>query len=229
MIRISIIPILFLLFSSCANDEKWKDPDAVFFDYKIRGEERDSNITVYIQYRMGGPNGTTLVLNDPAKVQLDGEIIPVDSARLTGVFYEIQRPAHSFAGEHTITFTNPEGKQYNEEFDYQPFSLKTNIPAIVYRGDLVFDFEGLKPGDHIRVVATDTSFLSKDINEIDTVRNGRLIIPANKLKNLVDGAIILLLSRETDRSVKNGTKQDGRIVVSYGLQREFELKDVHIP
>jgi hypothetical protein len=225
---IILIAVSILFLTACTSNEignsKDVNPDAIFFDYKIRGEEKDSNITVYIQYRMGGPNGTTLVLNEPAKVQLDGEEINIDSAKLTGAFYEIQKPSNSFPGKHTILFTDFNGREYKEEFVYQPFKLKTKIPSTVNRGDLAFDFEGLEAEDYIRVAAVDTAFMSRDIHEIDTVKNNRLIIPEGKLKNLVNGPITLLLSKEIVRSVKNGTKQGGRIVISYGMQREFELK-----
>jgi hypothetical protein len=53
------------------------------------------------------------------------------------------------------------------------------------------------------------------------VKDGKLIIPAYKLKYLVDGPITLLLSKETQEIVKNEIR--GRITVSYGLKREFDL------
>jgi len=220
--------IFFLIFLAACNnvikDRKPVDPDAVFFDYKIRGEEKDSTVTVYIQYKIGGPNGRSFVLDDPAQVRLDDEIIPTASAKLTGAYYEIQKPSGSFAGKHTISFTDLNKKEYKEEFIYKPFKLRTRIPDAINRSDLAFDFEGLESEDYVGVIATDTSFISRDINEIDTVKNNRLIIPAGRLKNLFNGPIILLLSRETEKAIKNGTKAGGRIVVSYGLQREFELK-----
>lgn len=199
--------------------------DAIFFDYKIKGEEKDSIITVYLQFRIGGPNGVTLLLDDPAKVELDGELIPVDSAKLTGAYYEIQKPLGSFIGKHTITFIDLDRKEYKEEFEYGVFGLRSEMPSIVHRGNMIFNLDGIKNNDLIRVTATDTSFSSRDINEIDTARNGRLIISSGKLKNLVNGPIILLFSKETVRQVKNGTKAGGRIITSYGLQREFELQD----
>ena len=217
---------IFLLFfvSACTNDtignKKNIDPDAIFFDYIIRGDEDDSNVTLYLQFRIGGPNGYTLTLKDPAKVELDGEIVQVDSARLTGTYYEIQKPAGSFVGKHKITFTDFNKKEYSHEFEYKPFSLETDLEN-VSRGDLVFELEGLDKEDHLHVSATDTSFISRDIVEIDTVRNGKLIIPANKLKYLVDGPITLLLSKETQKIIRN--EIHGRITVSYGLKREFEL------
>lgn len=218
------IIFLLLFVSACTNNTtgnlKDIDPDAVFFDYMIRGNEDDSNVTLYLQFRIGGSNGYTLTLKDPAKVELDGELIPVDSAKLTGAYYEIQKPAESFAGKHTITFTDFDKKVYKEEFEYKPFSLETDLED-VNRDDLVFDLEGLDKEDYLHVSATDTSFASRDIVELDTVRDGKLTIPAHRLRNLVDGPITLLLSKETQKIIRNEIR--GRITVSYGLKREFEL------
>ena len=225
MLRFVPASIFLLLFgSACKNNtvanQKEIDPDRVFFDYTIRGDEDDSNVTLYLQFRTGGPNGYTLTLKDPAKVELDGELITVDSAKLTGAYYEIQKPAESFTGKHTITFTDFNKKVYSEEFEYKPFSMETELDGMS-RHDLVFNLEGLDKEDYLHVSATDTSFISRDIVEIDTVRDGKLVIPAHKLRYLVDGPITLLLSKETQRITKN--EIHGRITVSYGLKREFEL------
>jgi hypothetical protein len=219
--------LIFLLLSvsACTNNtignRKDVDPDAVFFEYIIRGDEYDSNVTLYLQFRIGGPNGYTLTLKDPAKVELDGEPIRVDSAKLTGAYYEIQKPAESFVGKHTITFTDFSKKIHSEEFEYKPFSLDTDLDE-VERGDLVFDLDGLEKEDYLHVSATDTSFTSRDIIEIDTVTGGKLIIPAHKLRYLVNGPITLLLSKETQKIIRNEIR--GRITVSYGLKREFILE-----
>ena len=214
--------------SSCTSNEignsKDVNPDAVYFDYRIYGDEKDENMTVYLQYRMGGKNGTTLVLNEPAKVQLDGEEIKADSAKLSGAFYEVEKPVRSFAGKHEIVFTDLNNKEHKEEFSFSPLKLKTNIPAVINRGDLAFDFDGVEPHEYIRVVAIDTSFYSRDINEIDTVSNGRIVIKADHLKNLVNGHITLQFSKELEKPIKNGTKEGGRISISYTIQREFVLQ-----
>src|SRR5437764_14568979 len=106
----SIIFLLPIFLFSCTSNEignsKDVNPESIYFDYKVRGDERDSSVTLYLQYRMGGPNGTTLIMSPPEKVQLDSEVIPVDSARLTGAYYEIQKPSQSFAGRHSILFTD---------------------------------------------------------------------------------------------------------------------------
>ena len=221
------VSILFLL--SCTSDEigssKDVNPDAVFFDYEIWAEEGKEDVTINVQYRMGGKNGTTLVLDEPSKVLLDGEQLKVDSAKVTGAYYEIQRPVGSFPGKHSITFIDLNRKEYQEEFEFTPFSLDPDVPATLNRGDLVFNFTGLDSIHYVNVILTDTSFNSADINDIDTVRNGRLVISAHRLSALVNGPINLQFHRELEKPMKNGTKEGGRLYIHYGLKREFELKE----
>ena len=216
-----------VLFFSCTSNEignsKDVNPDAVYFDYKIWGEEGKDDITVLLQYRFGGKNGTTLLLNDPASVSIDGMEIPTDSSKLTGAFYEVMSPLNNFSGKHTILFTDLNKKTYEEEFSFQPFTLKTEIPGQIKRSDLIFEMEGLEPVDYIRVFATDTSFESSGINRIDTVKNGRILISLADLVSLVNGPINLEFYKEDERPVKNGTKEGGVIAITYGLKREFEL------
>ena len=223
-----IFPALFIFLISCTSNEiensKDVNPNAVFFDYEIWADE-GKDVTVNLQYRMGGKNGTTLVLDEPSKVSLDGEQLNVDSAKVTGAYYEIQKPAASFAGKHTISFTDLNNKEYNEEFEFTPFTLQPEIPATLNRGDLVFSFKGLDSVDHLSVILTDTSFTSVDINDIDSVKNGRLVISADRLSALVNGPINLQLYKEKEKPVKNGTKEGGRLLLRYGIKREFELKD----
>jgi hypothetical protein len=213
---------------ACINNETPRKKSAtsseIYFDYKIRGQENDSNVSVYLLYRIGGPNGKAIPLSSSANVQLDGETIAVDSARLAGAFYDAEKAAKSFEGKHTITFTDFDSKEHSVEFIYKPFRLKTKIPSVLNRGDLVFDFSGLANEDHIRVILADTSFRSRDIHEVDTIENNRLVIPADKLRYLANGPITLILSKEIERSINNGTGQRGRLFISYGMQREFELK-----
>jgi hypothetical protein len=174
---------LISIFPSCESNEignsKDVNPDAVFFDYLIWAEEGREDVTVNIQYRMGGRNGTTLILDEPSKVLLDGEQMKLDSAKVTGAFYEVQKPLASFPGKHVITFNGLDNKQYKEEFEFVPFTLDPEVPAVMHRGDLV----------------------------------------------LTNGPINLQFYKEIERPLKSTTKEGGRLYISYGLKREFELKD----
>jgi hypothetical protein len=216
-----------VIISSCKNSDKNDkvDPDTIYFDYKITGQEGDDNLTVMLQYKDGDEEGKAFAIQEPFNVLLDGEPVPGDSTKRTGPFYEVNKPIAGFAGKHSIVFTSPANKEYKEEFEFQPLSLITVIPDSLQRDSLVFEFEGLESEDYIRVVLTDTVFENDGINRVDTVINGRLIISKNDLQSLENGPVQLEFIREYERPVKNGTEQGGRLRITYGLKREFILKD----
>src|SRR3712207_5845550 len=88
--------MLLIVFAGCTNAEigSSKDvaSDGVYADYKIWAEEGKETVTVLLQYRMGGPDGTTLVLEPPGGVAFDGAPLKVDSAGITGAYYEASFP-----------------------------------------------------------------------------------------------------------------------------------------
>ena len=224
-----ILLISSFLFTACNNNEigngKDVNPESIYFDYKIWGEEGNDNITVMLQYRFAGRSGTTLLLEDPSRVELDGEQLKVDSSAMTGAYYEIIKPVNAFTGQHTITYIDNTGKKLTEQFSFSPISLRTTFPNELKRNDLVFELNGLDSVDFVRVLMLDTAFESKDINGIDTVRNGKLVISKERLQNVNNGPIHLELYKEMDRPIKDGTKEGGRLSITYGLKRDFILTD----
>ena len=68
---------------------------------------------------------------------------------------------------------------------------------------------------------TDTSLEGDGVNEVDSVVNGQLDL-REFLPAVANGPLILHLFKEEDRSLKT---QNGKISITYGLKKEFELKD----
>ena len=214
-----------LYFFACNNkkDKNYEpEPEAIYFDYQITGKEGDDNLTVMLQYRDGGEDGDAIAVG---KVILDGEIVTVDSAKMTGFFYELHKPISSFSGKHTIVFTGADQKEYKEEFEFQPVVLLTAIADTIKKNELVFSFQGMEVEDYIRVVLTDTSFYNDGINVVSTVSDGKLVISQSDLENITPGPVQLEFIREYERPVKNGTEAGGRLLITYSLKREFILKD----
>jgi len=200
-------------------------PDAIYFDYNVWGDEESGIVTAKLQYRFGGPGGTTLVLEEPAKVEFDGELLQADSSRRNGAWYEVNKPLRDFSGRHLVIYTDINKKQYKEEFDFKAFSLKKELPKEIKRDELVFELEGLQQEDYIRVLLTDTSFYSRGIDRLDTIRNGKVIVTRRDLDNLKNGPVSLEFYREDEKILKQTTKEGGTLSISYGLKRVFELKD----
>jgi hypothetical protein len=218
--------LLVLSLVSCHNNEtineKNVNPQSIYFDYRVWGDEDAGYMTTRLQYRVGTIN---LLLIDPSKAELDGVVMKADSSKMNGIYYESAKPVKEFAGSHSIVFTDVNGKQYREEFDFQPISLKQNLPAVINRGDLVLELDGLKPNDPVKIMLSDTASFSEGIDRVDTVKNGQIVITAADLQKLVSGPVHLELSREVERRIRNGTRQGGKLVVFYELKREFQLQD----
>ena len=214
---------------SCNNNDTSEisdiDPGSIWFDYQVWGEEENDSVTIKLQFRLEGETGETISIDDPAKVELDGKLIPGNSSAITGPYYEVQHPVSSFVGEHNIRFTNIDGKQYNEVFTFQPIFLKAKIPDTIKRGTIIFHLSDLIPGGQVRILMTDTAYASEGINRVDTITNGQIIITGSDLSGLANGPIQLELIREDERPVREGTREGGKIAVSYGLKREFYLMD----
>lgn len=223
-----IIVLLVFITLACNNARTGKRESrtaALYADYKIEGEEGKDSITCIFQFKNNRFSPETFLLEDPAGVQLDGTAIQPDSTAFTGVYYEIQKPLQTFTGKHTIVFTDFDGHNHTEVFDFTPIRLKTAIPQTVKRQDMVLQLEGLKPVDVIRVVMIDTAFASEDINELDTVKNGTLFIKKQQLKAVANGPITLQLFKEEERPVKEAIEKGGQLAITYSLSRDFELRD----
>lgn len=224
-----LIVFYILTLPSCRDMEKKKlargDPEVIYFDYMVWGDEASGIVTVRLQYRRGGKDGDSFLLEDPAKAEFDGEMISPDSAGFNGAYYEAVRWANEFDGSHNIVFTDPDENQYKTAFDFPVISLKTELPTLIHRDDLFFELDGVSPKDRIRVLITDTSFYGKGVERVDTVEDGRVFIPAEELAVLKNGPIYLEIFREEERYLDNGAKRTGNLSLSYALKRELELQD----
>lgn len=221
-------PFLLLFFAlACTNADKKAEPQPapqyIYADYRIWGDEEGQRVTTLIQFFESADKQEARLLAEPALVELDGQPLQPDSAQLSGTYYEAQHPLSNFSGKHTITFYNSAGKKISENFSFVVFRLRNELPMDVPRQELVLELEGLPQEDVLRVVLTDTSFTSKGINRLDTVRDGRLVLRKADLNRLKSGPVILQLFREEDRPLR--TNLPGEISVSYGLTRDFFLVD----
>jgi len=230
-INLAYFFLAFMFFSgSCKNNP---DPDRIsdtrsknlFLDYKITGEEGFDKLTVLARVRYGGKNGNGLLLEKPSKIELDSEVFPVDSAAMSGIFYELNKPIESFTGNHSIVFTDFSRKKFKEEFSFEPLILLNDFSETVKRKNLQLDFGEAKDGQLVRVLLTDTSFTGDGLNRIDTIRNNRLTITQHDLSALHNGPIQLELIKINEGPVVNDTGGGGTLKIHYTIRREFILED----
>jgi len=223
-----VLLYMIIVFVSCINEtgeSKSVNQESIYFDYKVWGDEESNEVKVKLQYRYSDAEGITILPVQTGKVEFDGQILEADSSRMNGFYYEAIFPLENFDGEHSIVFTDLNDKQYKEVFDFPIISLKTELPPVISRKELVFEIAGLDSGEIVRVLLTDTSFYSRDIDKIDTIRNSRITITQIDLENLKNSPVHMEIYKEEERPLKETTKAGGGLSLSYGLRRVFELKD----
>lgn len=219
---------LALVLSAClgsTGQENETDPDDLFFDFKIWGEEGNDSVTVMLFFRYGGPTGPAVHIEEPGTVILDGERLVPDSNAMTGVFYTVSKQVKAFTGRHSIFYTASNKKMYREDFVFRPFTIKATLPDTLGRGKLVLQLEGLDQPDVLRMLVSDTSYPGDGIQRVDTVWDNRLIITKSDLTYLYSGPVYLELTREKERPVEKGTREGGIVSVSYSVRRELFLLD----
>lgn len=218
-----LLVLTLLAFSACNGEDK-KAPSLpgasdLFLDYEISAEEGSENAIIMLQFRKSDKDATSIALDSGSQVSFDGELLVEDSARLAGTFYEVQRPLAGFEGEHVISYTNKNGQTYEERFSFTPLQL-ISIPPAISRKDLMLNLEGSKDNHTIQVTVTDTSFKTIDVNENYKVKDGQIALESAVLQKLANGPIALELFSEEIKPLPNG-----RLLLTYTIRRELELKD----
>lgn len=218
-----------VIVTACNNDDSKPEtslPGSVYCDYKILGNEDSQEVNCLLQFKQGGPSGSSLALQEPANVKLDGEALQADSAGFSGVFYEAVKPLQDFSGKHTIIFTDAVQRIHKTEFEFTLFSLAEEIVETVKSKPFTIKLKNFPPGKTpLRVMLTDTAFATNDVNEIVPVAVGKLTIDPSMLNKLKAGPIALELIQEEERPIGKGKRDRGKILISYGLRRVFQLVD----
>jgi hypothetical protein len=213
--------------TGCTNHDKVHKKinyDDLYFDYNVTAEEGDENVTCVFQYKNGAEGKAVNI--DPAEVELDGQKIETDSAKLSGFYYEVQKPIDSFTGKHTIVFISSDGKGYKNEFEFSPFSLAEELPAKIKRELFTIQLKNFPATEKsVRLLLLDTAFTSAGFNDLVPVINGKIEIGELILSTIKKGPINLELYLEQEFPLKQTTKAGGKISITYGLKREFELVD----
>jgi hypothetical protein len=214
-----------LMITGCASGHNKADTSQVFFDYTITGREGDENITAVFRFREYDEEGDAFRLNDPATISLDGEVLLPDSSKITGYYYEVQKPADQFSGQHVIIFSDGSGNDFREEFNFIPPVLITLLPETVKKDSLVLEFSGLEKEDFVRILISDTTYPGLGIDRLDTVRNGRLVISKDLISSLTPGPVLVEVIREQELPLKSRTKAGGRFRFVFMIKREFILTE----
>jgi hypothetical protein len=218
---LAVILIIISGFLGCTSNEigesKDVNQDKIFMDYTISYAEGSDDVSINFQYRFAGSAGTTLVLNNPSQVELDGEKLNVDSSKGGGAFYEVTKNYTSFLGKHSILFTDVNGKQFDNSFEFAAFAL-IDLPNKADRNkDLVISYNTvpLSPHDYIEInsIETDSSFHYHQSGPATIIN-----IPATELKRQKSKEIQFESIVYREIPLKQTTAEGGTFKLTYRLK-----------
>jgi hypothetical protein len=214
--------------TGCTNPDKINthiNYDQLYFDYTVTGGEDNENVTCVFQYKYGDEEGKAVNV-EPAKTELAGQALEADSAKLSGFFYEVQKPIDSFADKHIIVFKTTDGKQYRNEFDFFPVALEGELPESIHRKPFTIQLKNFPPTERsVRLLLLDTAFESSGFNDLVPVVKGKVNIDQYILASVENGPVILEIYLEQEVPLKQRTNAGGKISITYALKKEFELKN----
>lgn len=220
---------LIVLILSCTDQaepvakEKERLPKT-FANYQVWAEEGRDEVIIRLQYRRGGEEGEPVALQQPVSIQLDGEKLTADSTQFMGPFYEVSKPLEEFRGTHTLLFTDEAKNEHRQEFVFQPFSLANELPQSIKKKPFRIPLHNFpEVATTIRLVMTDTSHQSEDVNEEILVEKGVVEVTESHLANLTKGPVILEIYREEERPLTGKAGNWGKFMMTYGLRRHFNL------
>lgn len=217
---LAVMLLLTGLFACNSNEigaSKDVNQDKIYMQYNVSYAEGDDEVVMNFQYRFGGAAGTTLVLNSPSQVKLDGEVLKVDSSKYGGAYYTVNKSYNTFLGKHSIQFIDINGKQFENSFEFTPFTL-ANLPATADRNkDLVFscNMNGLNQNDDIEITSVDTD---STFHHHQSTTNGSLSIPASDLKRQKQGSISFETTIYRKIDLTKTTSEGGSMALSYRLK-----------
>ncbi|MFL5741364.1 MAG: hypothetical protein ACJ75B_14165 [Flavisolibacter sp.] len=215
---------MFIFLLGCTHMRKKKPPteNGNFLEYSVSGTEDDENVHCRFRFLKGGPEGNAAPLPPNARLTLDGMALQADSAGLSGVFYEADRPLDSFRGKHAIVFTDADHHNFRDEFVFSSFELD-DLDSAVARHPFLIQLKNFDSRyARVHLVMVDTSFRTNDVNEIMNISNGMVPVTGSMLSRLKNGPIDLEIYRVEEHGLK---KANGKLTISYGLQRQFELTE----
>ena len=210
--------------SACTSNEigESKDvaQDKIYQSFNVNYKEGDEKVNAAAVLRFAGPNGTTLVLSKPSKIELDNETLKVDSADLRGAFYDAEKMASQWTGKHIWRFTDINNKIYENEFSFDEFKW-SNIPSSAKKSEpliLHFNTTGLGADDYVEVstVESDSSF-SYTQRQLQT-KPFAVTVPVEYLQKQKQPILKLEAVRVQKIKLQQNTAEGGEFIIRYSLK-----------
>ncbi len=221
---LAIVAVSFI--SSCASNEighsKDVNQDEINQGYSIYYNQVNKAAEITAFFRFAGPNGTTLILDKPSTVNLNGEELNLVESDSRGAYYSKVFEDVIPDREYELVFSDINGEIYtnrvkwkNIKVDSVPLSIESN------HDDLIIKFDS-DPDNRFEEVEVSISDAEQTVTEIfKNVVMKRVVIKADKLKPL-HGKAEVSIKRYGYHHLKQQAHAGGYFNTQYEL-KPFEI------
>lgn len=176
-------------------------------------DEEDNTGKVNAEFRVAGPNGTTLVLSEPSDIRVNGTELKLDTYLLGGVYYTLSQGKRN--GDLNFEFIDYDKKSYKNSFKMLPATFaqtltelsKSETTKLAYMGPDLLGSETLK-----LTISGDSVSTTIDANLAEKA----FVITPDALKDFQPKEnVTLSMERNQSGSLQQATARGGTFSITY--------------
>ncbi len=210
------VAVALLVLTSCAKDESGNvNQDSIYSIYELNYNKSTDKTSAHATFRFGGPTGTLLDLNDPAKVTFNGDELLYNS--VSGAHVK------DYAG-----FTSS-GTYVYKDLDDNTFTNATptivaidfpTIDTISTAGAYTFTWVGdpVATNESVTLTLDGPQQGNFEVFSTSIVGATNIVLSATKLQNLGIGSGTYILKRAYNvYTIDEATSEGGRMALGYSV------------
>jgi hypothetical protein len=214
------IPALFtgialIVLTGCPSNDVMESKSVVqneiYQYYSVSFDEESNETLINAEFRVAGPNGTTLVLSEPSDITCNGEELKIASYLLGGTYYTLSKsgPVNPLNFE----FIDFDKKSYKNRFDLNTAQLSTGKVALSPGLKIPFTGPDRFPGEELNLEIIGDSLVSTiEANWVEK----RFELTDEALSKFGKGEkLYLKINRFREGTLSEATSRGGRFKVSF--------------
>lgn len=215
--------LLLLLFSACVSTDTTESTSVaaaeVYQDYNIQVNKENSSVTA--TFRVAGKTGTTIDLDAPAKIELNGKLMDESKpALLKGTTYQFS--SLGIVPQYQFVFTNSDGKAYQNEMSLPAIEITAKILTLSKSEKTTIPLSRpVAAGESIAITVNGESGKEENASSLvssgvdtDASRSAAIFDP-KMIKNMAVGNGEMRVEGSKNETLKQGTKAGGTIQITY--------------
>lgn len=228
MKKLSFLLTIIVILSSCQNESSDKvDPSNIYQRYLLIYNKADNITHACAQFRDGGSAGSSVVLNSPSSIKLNGETLTYQSLPYR-LYYHYYKKYTQEVSEAVFVFTDKNNKTYTNIANMAvagSIDIPSYINTIVRYEDFVLTWLGAAVKENetvsLDLITGDTALYYT----VSSAGASEIIVPESDLEYLQTGTANLIIRRALNADLQAATEKGGEIKYIYEAEKEVSIAE----